>query len=104
TTVRRPRRPRSGTERRLPFMQTLIERFAGFFPTLRTLAVVAPFALLYGLAAAALAAAFRRRGMRVPYTRKIFHFTIFTMATGVQLFWGLPGVTVFGSVVSLLVL
>ena len=85
-------------------MSTLIERFAGFFPTARTLAVVTPFALLYGLAAAALAAALRRRGTRVPYTRKVFHFTIFTMATAVQLTWGLPGVTVFGTVVSLLVL
>lgn len=85
-------------------MQTLIERFAGFFPTPGILAAVAPLALLYGLAAAAVAAAFHRRGMRVPYTRKIFHFTIFTMATVVQLVWGLPGVTVFGSVVSALVL
>lgn len=84
-------------------MQTLLERFAGFFPSLHTVLVVAPLALLYGLAAAMLAAWLRRRGTRVPYTRKVFHFSIFTMATAVQLIWGLPGVTVFGSVVSLLV-
>jgi len=85
-------------------MSTLIQRFAGFFPDASTILVVAPLALLCGLAAAWAVARLRRGGMRVPYTRKIFHFTIFTTATVVQLHWGLPGVSVFGVVVSALVL
>lgn len=84
-------------------MQTLLDRFAGFLPSLHTLLIVAPLALLYGFAAATLASALRRRGTRVPYTRKVFHFSIFTMATVVQLAWGLPGVTVFGSVIAAIV-
>lgn len=85
-------------------MQTLLDRFGGFIPSLDTILAVAPLALLYAFAAAAIAAALRRRGTRVPYTRKVFHFAIFTMATAVQLLWGLPGVTVFGTVVSMVVI
>lgn len=43
-------------------------------------------------------------GARVPYTRKAFHFTIFTFAAVVQAVWGGPGVVVFGAVVALFVL
>src|ERR1700730_424338 len=39
-----------------------------------------------------------------PYTRKVFHFMIFTMASIIQLSWRLPGVIVFGCVVALIVL
>jgi phytol kinase len=85
-------------------MATLLERFAGFVPDLYTCLVVAPLALLCGATAALVVARLRAGGVRVPYTRKVFHFTIFTAATGVQLRWGLPGVSVFGVVVSGIVL
>jgi phytol kinase len=85
-------------------MATLLDRFAGFFPNLQTMLVVAPLALLYGGLAAFLVGRLHRAGVQVPYTRKVFHFAIFTMATVVQLGCGLPGVSVFGLVVSLLVL
>jgi phytol kinase len=45
-----------------------------------------------------------RRGVRAPYTRKTFHFIILTAAAAVHWLWLLPGVLVFGSVVSALVL
>lgn len=41
---------------------------------------------------------------RVGYTRKLFHFCIFTAAGILQLIWGLPVVVVFGTAISLLVL
>lgn len=86
-------------------LDTLFDRFAGFIPDGGTLLVLAPLALAYGAAAAWLVARLHdRRGVRTPYTRKIFHFAIFTAATLVQIAWGLPGVTVFGAVVSLVVL
>lgn len=44
------------------------------------------------------------RNVRTAYTRKIFHFGIFTMTTIVHLVWALPGVTVVGTVVSAIVL
>jgi phytol kinase len=45
-----------------------------------------------------------RRGVRTPYTRKIFHFVIFTTASVLQATLGLPAVTLFGSIVSVVVL
>lgn len=45
-----------------------------------------------------------QRQWRVGYTRKLFHFFIFTAAGVLQLRWGLPVVVVFGTAISLLVL
>src|SRR5688572_12855132 len=76
-----------------------------FLPTGRMILLGAPIALAYAGAAATLAGWLRtRRGVRAPYTRKIFHFFIISAAGVVQLVWGLPGVVVFGSVTALLVL
>src|SRR5690606_31033718 len=61
-------------------------------------------ALVYALALAVFVGNLRvRRGVPAPYTRKLFHFAVFTMATIVQPVWGLPGVVVFGSVFALAV-
>ena len=77
----------------------------GFIPDARTATILVPAAALYTLVAASFAGWLRtRRRVRAPYTRKIFHFTIFTMAAVVQLVWGLPGVVTFGSIVALAVL
>jgi phytol kinase len=63
-----------------------------------------PLALAYGGGAAALAGWLRvRRGVRAPFTRKTFHFFIISAAAVVQLVWGLPGVSVFGGTIALLV-
>jgi phytol kinase len=76
-----------------------------FVPDATTVLSVAPLSLAWAAAAAAFVGWLRvRRHVRVPYTRKIFHFIILTAAMFVQLAWGLPGVVVFGSVVSVLVL
>jgi phytol kinase len=80
------------------------EYVALFIPEGRTVLVVAPLALVYALALALLVGRLRvRRGVRAPYTRKLFHFAVFTMATVVQLLWGVPGVVVFGTVLALVV-
>lgn len=42
--------------------------------------------------------------MRVAYTRKLFHFIVFTAAAGVHLTWGLPGAICFGTAVAGVVL
>jgi phytol kinase len=86
-------------------MDEAFEHFARFIPSLSVVAIVTPLALLYSLAMGALAAHLRlRRGVRAPYTRKIFHFGIFTMAAVSHWIWDAPGVVVFGSVVALVVL
>jgi phytol kinase len=73
-------------------------------PAPGTALVVAPLALAYGAAAGWLVRYLHgRHGVRTPYTRKIFHFAIFTMAGAVHLLWGAGGVVVFGSAIMLLV-
>lgn len=76
----------------------------GLLPDLRLVLLLVPVALVFAGAAGALAARLRGRGVRVPYTRKVFHFLIFTGAGAVHLEWGLPGVICFGSGVALVVL
>jgi phytol kinase len=62
---------------------------------------VVPIAALFTALAAALAGWLRSaRGVRAPYTRKIFHFIILSAALVVQLRWGFAGTIVYGSVVA----
>ena len=76
-----------------------------FLPSPRLVAWLLPAAVAYAAMAAMLAAYLRTRaGVRTPYTRKIFHFTIFTAAGLLQISQGLPAVVVFGSVTSAMVL
>jgi len=76
-----------------------------FIPDPALAAALAPLSLLYAWAAARWAGHLRvRREVRAPYTRKIFHFTIFTAASVIQAVFGVAGTVVFGSVVALVVL
>jgi phytol kinase len=105
--------PFAGPVYRLPVPVTVFqfgsslgsEYVALFVPSAGVIAVVAPLAIVYALALGHFAGWLRvRRGVRAPYTRKIFHFGIFTMASVVQLAWDVPGVVVFGATVTLVVL
>lgn len=53
---------------------------------------------------AAIAAAARGRGWKVAYTRKLFHFTIFSTASVVHVLGGLGATNAYGLVVAALVL
>lgn len=76
-----------------------------FLPVPSLVAWLLPAAALYAGAAAALSAHLRvARGVRTPYTRKIFHFLIFSAAGAIQMAWGLPGVVILGTVTSAIVL
>jgi phytol kinase len=57
-------------------------------------------AALFGASVARLG----RRQMRVAYTRKIFHFGIFSVAAAVHAVWDLPGTSSYGTAVALVVL
>ena len=81
-----------------------MDLFERFIPDARTLALVAPAAVVYTLLAATLAARLRARGMRAPYTRKVFHFVIFSMAVAMHILFGAPGVAVYGGIVAAAVL
>lgn len=71
-------------------------------------AEIALAAIAAGLAAAGLfggaAARLRRSGVRVPYTRKVFHFGIFSVAALVHAAMGLPGTNAYGATVASVVL
>jgi len=71
-------------------------------PGTALLAGGAGLALAWG--AGTVAARLRARGARVPYTRKLFHFGIFTGAAGVHALGGLPATNAFGAVVAAWVL
>src|SRR5262245_41824622 len=78
-------------------------RLQPFVPTPQIIAAVAPLAAVYAVISAWLAGRLKMHGLRTAYTRKTFHFLVFTMAGAVQLAWRTPGVMVFGGVVSLVV-
>jgi phytol kinase len=82
----------------------MLELFLSSLPTPRLLLIVAPIAAGYLLLVAWFVGYLRtRRNVRTAYTRKLFHFLVFTGAGIVHLMWRLPGVTVFGIVSTLIV-
>lgn len=61
--------------------------------------------ILFSFLAAAFAGWLRvKRGLRIPYTRKTFHFIIFSLAGYLQFTYGLHAVSLLGSFVFLMVL
>ena len=73
-------------------------------PDVGTALMAGGLGLIWGATLAAVVAHLRRRGVRIPYTRKIFHFGIFTAAAGIHATWGLPGTNSYGAAVAGLVL
>ena len=72
-----------------------------FIPSTAEVVAGVPLALLYvGLVAGFAGWLRTRRGVRAPYTRKVFHFFIISAAGVIQLVWGLTAVVVFGSVTA----
>jgi phytol kinase len=61
-------------------------------------------ALVVGPVGATWVGYLRTTGVRVAYTRKIFHVVIFTAAAGVHANGGLPATMAFGSVIAAMVL
>ncbi len=74
-------------------------------PGLRTILTLGPAFLAYTVLAAFLAGRLRiRKQIQTSYTRKIFHFLVFTAAGLIHLLAGLPEVVLFGSIVCVCVL
>lgn len=72
---------------------------------IRTIILLSPVFLLYAGIMAHWAGMLRtKKRLKTAYTRKIFHFTIFTMAAILQIAFGFSVVTLFGAMVSLSVL
>lgn len=74
-------------------------------PTVGVALIVAPIGLAVAVLFGWMAGQLRTgRRVAVPYTRKLFHIGVFSVAAGVQLTWGTPAVVVYGGVVTLFVL
>jgi phytol kinase len=98
TEVPAPALPKDLKEKVLAFVSKAI-------PTTKLAILLIPCFFLY----AALSALYvgwlkKTKGVRTPYTRKVFHFLIFTMASVIQVAVGLSGVMMFGGVTALLVM
>jgi phytol kinase len=86
----------------------MLERFFAFVldnaPTAETLLLFGLPSLLWALAALYVSGYLKtKRGLRTGYTRKIFHFVIFSSAALVQSLWGTPALFVFGGATSLVI-
>ncbi len=81
-------------------MQHIID----LIPTVRVLLIWSPISALILWGAARCAGTFWSRGVRTPYTRKIFHFIIFSSAAAIHFTAGIQATSVFGGVVALGVL
>ena len=83
----------------------MLELFLSSLPSTRLLLTLAPIAALYILLVGWLVGYLRmRRNVRTAYTRKLFHFFIITAAGVVHLTYRLPGVTLFGTISTLVVM
>lgn len=83
-----------------------IEKFIGeAWPTAQEILIFTPLAVLITWLASRLAGWLKiQKNWRTAYTRKVFHFLIFTTASFLQITYGLPAVVIFGTVTSLFVL
>lgn len=86
-------------------LQVLEEFIRRAWPTGTEFLLFVPLAALISWLGRRLASWLKtRRHWRTAYTRKIFHFVIFTSASVLQVWFGLSAVVVFGLVTSLFVL
>lgn len=78
--------------------------YSAWLPRWETVWWVVPSSALFVWSAARWVGRLRMdRGVRTAYTRKIFHFLVFTAAGALHLFSGRPAVVAFGSVVAVAV-
>jgi phytol kinase len=92
-------------DRKLADGPPAIEPVAGLIPSPADVAVAVPVAMVAALMIGRLVSWLRRdRRVAVPYTRKLFHIGIFSIAAGVHALRGAPAVVVYGGVVALFVL
>jgi phytol kinase len=88
-------------------MNWFLDRAAGFFvenfPSWGAIAIGAPLGLAWSSACLWFAGRLKRKGTRTGYTRKVFHFLIFTTVALLQWRFGTPAVCLFGGMCTLVV-
>lgn len=82
-------------------MTNFVSFFTGNFPSLREFLVGFPPFFCWAFCSLFFAGLLKQRyTLKTGYTRKIFHFLIFTNATGIQVFFGLKTLCLFGAATS----
>lgn len=84
------------------WFQTLLNRFLPDEHTVQILLI--PIIIVVTIAIVLAAWMKRRKNIRTPYTRKTFHFFIFSLAGVLQYCYGLHAVTLLGLLVTIIVL
>ena len=86
------------------FVQRVIAFFVDNFPSWRAIAVGGPIGLLWAYLCLYFAGYLKRnKGLKTGYTRKVFHFLIFTSAVVVQCLWDTPILCLFGGMTTLII-
>jgi len=76
-----------------------------YLPSKETIILISPILIIYTMLCASFVGYMRdTRGIPTSYTRKMFHFLIFTLAGFLQLSVHIPGLALFGIIVALTVL
>jgi phytol kinase len=88
-------------------MNWFLDRAIGFFienfPSWQSIAIGAPLGLAWSFACLWCAGLLKQNGTRTGYTRKVFHFLIFTTVVLLQGRFGTPAVCLFASMCTLVV-
>ena len=88
-------------------MNGFLDRAIGFFvenfPSSRAIAIGGPIGLTWSFACLWFAGRLKQNGMRTGYTRKIFHFLIFSTVAMLQWRFGTSAVCLFGGMCTLVV-
>lgn len=85
-------------------MNAYVTFFVENFPRLEEILFWGPLCLLWAYGCLLLSGYLKQyRGLKTGYTRKIFHFLIFTSATVIHATWGIRMVCLFGAATSLVI-
>jgi phytol kinase len=88
-------------------MNWFLEKVPGFFidnfPSWTTIAIGGPLGLAWSFAALWFAGRLKQNGTRTGYTRKVFHFLIFSTVAALQWRFGTSAVCLFGGMCTLAV-
>lgn len=80
-----------------------LEFFVANFPSWKALILGGPLSIAWSFTALWFAGKLKQRGMRTGYTRKVFHFLIFSTVAMLQWKLGTPAVCLFGGTCSVVV-
>jgi phytol kinase len=85
-------------------MDEIFTFFIDNFPSVKAIFIGGPIGLLWAFLCLYVAGLFKQKvGLKTGYTRKIFHFSIFTSVAIIQFIWGTPIVCLFGGMTTIVI-